>query len=575
MPLDPRTPVLVGVGQYLHRAQGLDDALEPVDLMAEARVRPPPTPASAVSPPSTRCGSSARCRGGTATRRGCIAERLGLDAARAGLHDGGRQHARRRWSTAPRSRCRRRLDLAILAGGEAWRTRMRARKAGRHLDWAKAPEDQPPVLIGEELDDEPPGRDRARASSCRCRSTRCSRPRCGPPPGASPDEHLGAIAELWARFSAVAADNPYAWIRDAKTRRGDPHAVAPSNRMIGLAVPQVHELQQRRRHGARRSIMCSVEKARALGVPEDRWVFPHAGTDCHEHQFVSNRDTFARDAGHRLGGGRALELAGIGIDDVDVVDLYSCFPSAVQLGAAALGLDLDRQLTRTGGLAFAGGPWNNYVMHAIATVMQRPARPPGRDAAWCGPTAATPPSTPSACTRPSRRPAAFRHESPAGRDRRAAPAASWPSRPTPPGPATIEAYTVMHARDGAPGAGDRHVPAGRRPPGVGHLGRRRRHARRCSRASGSAPRPRSPTTGRFGSSDSATGTACHSVRRRVGMRCWSAVSSDQAIPPRPTTATPASPPAPSATHSGSRATSWCPPTAGASCSAAARAAPTR
>ena len=31
------------------------------------------------------------------------------------------------------------------------------------------------------------------------------------------------ISELWARFSAVAADNPYAWIRDAQDRRGDPH----------------------------------------------------------------------------------------------------------------------------------------------------------------------------------------------------------------------------------------------------------------------------------------------------------------------------------------------------------------
>ncbi|MEZ5257687.1 MAG: hypothetical protein R2705_12570 [Ilumatobacteraceae bacterium] len=41
-----------------------------------------------------------------------------------------------------------------------------------------------------------------------------------------------------------------------------------------------------------------------------------------------------------------------------------------------MGLDLGGQLTRTGGLTFAGGPWNNYVMHAIATMVSdlRPAR---------------------------------------------------------------------------------------------------------------------------------------------------------------------------------------------------------
>ena len=64
----------------------------------------------------------------------------------------------------------------------------------------------------------------------------------------------------------------------------------------------------------------------------------------------------------RIGGRRALDLAGVGIDDVALVDLYSCFPSAVRAGAAPLGLELGSQLTRTGGLSFAGGPWNNYVM---------------------------------------------------------------------------------------------------------------------------------------------------------------------------------------------------------------------
>ena len=74
-----------------------------------------------------------------------------------------------------------------------------------------------------------PGRRRARPS----RNTRSS------------------ISELWSRFSEVAAGNPYAWIRDGQDRRGDPHVTArqPDDR---APVPEVHELEQRRRHGARR-----------------------------------------------------------------------------------------------------------------------------------------------------------------------------------------------------------------------------------------------------------------------------------------------------------------------------------
>jgi len=57
------------------------------------------------------------------------------------------------------------------------------------------------------------------------------------------------------------------------------------------------------------------------------------------------------------------------VDDIAHIDLYSCFPSAVQVGAESLGLGEDRQLTQTGGLTFAGGPLNNYVMHSIATMV--------------------------------------------------------------------------------------------------------------------------------------------------------------------------------------------------------------
>jgi len=69
-----------------------------------------------------------------------------------------------------------------------------------------------------------------------------------------------------------------------------------------------------------------------------------------------------------------INLTGMGVDDMDLVDVYSCFPSAVQIAARELGLpigDAERPLTVTGGLTFAGGPWNNYVSHSIATMAEK------------------------------------------------------------------------------------------------------------------------------------------------------------------------------------------------------------
>ena len=81
-------------------------------------------------------------------------------------------------------------------------------------------------------------------------------------------------------------------------------------------------------------IVASVERARDLGIPTDRWVFPWAGTDAHDHWFVSNRWDLASSPAIGIAGQACLELAGVGVDDLAHVDLYSCFPSAVQIAAA-------------------------------------------------------------------------------------------------------------------------------------------------------------------------------------------------------------------------------------------------
>jgi acetyl-CoA C-acetyltransferase len=221
----------------------------------------------------------------------------------------------------------------------------------------------------------------------------------------------------------------------------------PSNRMIGFPYPKYmnsnNDVDQ-----AAALILCTAERAQWLGVPRDRWVFPVAGADGHDHYFVSERADLHSTPAVGVLGKTVLDLAAMTIDDVELVDLYSCFPAAVQAGAAALGLALDRQLTRTGGLSFAGGPWNNYVMHAIATTVQDlRAQPDARALVWgnggfltkhsLGIYAATPPGD------------AFRREQPQDVID-ALPRRQLADVAEAAGPATVEAYTVMHDRDGSP-----------------------------------------------------------------------------------------------------------------------------
>ena len=197
--------------------------------------------------------------------------------------------------------------------------------------------------------------------------------------GESPDDHRRRIGELWAQFSAVAADNPNAWSREKLTAE-QIWQPSPKNRMISWPYTKLMNSNNMVDQGAA-LILTSVEKATYLQIPRERWVFPYAGADSHDTSAIGERAEFHTSPAIRVAGKRALELAGADIDDMDLVDVYSCFPSAVQVAANELGLpigDPNRPLTVTGGLTFAGGPWNNYVTHSIATMAEHLTSEPGR-----------------------------------------------------------------------------------------------------------------------------------------------------------------------------------------------------
>ncbi|MCB0922950.1 MAG: acetyl-CoA acetyltransferase [Mycobacterium sp.] len=370
MSLDPRTPVLVGAGQVNQRE--VNPAVEPVDLMAAA-AREAADPRVLAAVDSIRVVNLLSWR---------YRDPGLLLAARIGAPEAATQYSGIGGNT-PQSLVNQacvdiqqgRADVVLLAGGETWRTRMRLRARGIRPDWTRQDESVPvPLGAGTDVPMAGPAEDRIgldRPSFIYPLFEQALRIAAGE----SVADHQRRVGDLWAGFSAVAADNPHAWVRDRMSAEQIAQPT-PDNRMISWPYPKLMNSNNMVDQAAV-VILTSAEKAQRLQIPPDTWVFPHAGTESHDTYLIGERRDLHRCPAIRIAGRRVLELAGVGVDDLDFVDLYSCFPSAVQVAARELGLPLDRPLTVTGGLTFAGGPWNNYVMHSIATMADVLRRHPG------------------------------------------------------------------------------------------------------------------------------------------------------------------------------------------------------
>src|SRR5438270_7402670 len=452
MALDPRTPVVVGVAQTLRRPEEPATATAPVDMMADALGLAADD--SGVGTALLHRADSVRIAAVLSWRYtdpgALVAARLGITPRQTVVTTTGGNSPQMLLNDTALAIQRGDAEVALMAGAEAMYTRLRARKVKAWLDWEQQPADaEPSQLLG---DDRPGVSDDEMARSIMLpiqvypvfeNALRAAA-------GKSIEEHQRKIASLWSRFSAVAARNPHAWSRQERTA-DEIATVTADNRWIGFPYTKAMNANLDTDQSAA-VIMCSVEAARAARVPEEKWVFPWSGADAHDHWFVSERADLHSSPAIRLAGRAALELAGIGIDDVAHVDLYSCFPSAVQIGAAELGLGLDepgRPLTVTGGLSFAGGPGNDYAMHSIAAMVEVLRADPGSKGmvtalGWY----ITKHSVGVYSTEPP--PDGFRHARPQA-DVDALPRREAVADHD--GPVTIESYTVMHERDGQPAIG--------------------------------------------------------------------------------------------------------------------------
>ena len=389
MTLDPRTPVVVGVGQSAER---IDDAyyraMSGVELAAAgARAALDDCGADVAKVAATIdtvagvrqfeiSGPAEPVLGKSNNYPRSVANRIGADPGRAILEVVGGQGPQHLITELAGEIAAGRSDVALIFGSDATSTT-------RYF----APTDNRPdssETVDGSLEDRGHGLDRlvtrytvihglvdaptqyALLENARRAET-----------GLGPTEYLRRMGELFAPFTKVAADNPFAAAPVERTV-DELITVTESNRMISDPYPRLLVARDQVNQGAA-ALLMSVEAARRLGVPEDNWVYLHGHADLEEQPLLERPDL-----GHApsavLAVRAALAVAGIGIDDVATFDLYSCFP--VPVFNICDGMDIapddPRGLTLTGGLPFFGGAGNNYSMHGVAETVARMRSAPGQ-----------------------------------------------------------------------------------------------------------------------------------------------------------------------------------------------------
>jgi len=448
-----RRPVLVGVGQLVQRDGPLEEALSALEMSVAVAQRAASDAGGGrrlLERVDTLVMLNSFGRGpGNPVRP--LAEKLGAYPCRELITEAGGQIGVTAANAAAKWILRGKAEVVLLIGANDLRTRLRARRAGVTLPCSASGPGEPECL-GELR----PGHSKLEArygldtpsriyplfeNALRARR------------GLEVEQHTRRMAHLFSRFSEVAARNPYAWFPTARS----PEEIAtatPQNRMICFPYTKylnaiLHTDQ------AAALLLCSADAAQALGVPQDRWVYWWGGAQAQEEAwFASERPDLSRCPAMLDAHQATLERAGLGIEDVDLLDFYSCFPVAVELAAEQLGLaETDpRGFTVTGGLPYAGGPASAYCLHSLASMAEKLRLRPGSQGFLTGngwyltkhAASLWSSAPPQAALLENREPA-----TPASL-RRGLARAPVAIDPEPTGTGRVEAYTVVYDRGGAP-----------------------------------------------------------------------------------------------------------------------------
>jgi acetyl-CoA C-acetyltransferase len=442
--LPENTPVLVGAGEIIDRPQDPAHGLEPLALMEQALRRAEQDSGATLLTKLDSLSIVNQVTWHYENMPAQLAARLGTTPSHAIYGPVGGESPIRFLHEAAARIARGEIQAAAICGAEAQNTLAAARKFNIKLPWTPKPEKFDPPLRGADFVHAAalnmgtfmpvtiyPFYENATAAHW----------------GQTPAQAQQESGELWSAFSAVAAANPTAWLPRFHTPAEITTPTA-SNRLIAWPYTKLMVANPTVNQGGA-ILLTSLAAARAAGIPAEKCIYIYGGAAAAEPRDYLQRDTYhaspAQDAVLRA----AQSIAGRPFTEVE---LYSCFPCVPKMARRTLGLPPDMVPTVTGGLTFFGAPLNNFMTHAACAMVRR-LRETGGTGLLYGQgefvtkhhaviVSAEPPTHDTILTPSSVQPEADQARGPVP-----------PFSTTANGPATLESFTVIYDREGAPSHG--------------------------------------------------------------------------------------------------------------------------
>jgi acetyl-CoA C-acetyltransferase len=332
------------------------------------------------------------------------------------------------------------VDLALIVGAEALATVRRLKKAGAEPAWSYPPDEPRPFPMNLTFLPSEISHSVFEAYLTFALFDNARRAHLG----RGLEEHRARLGHLLAPLTEVAAGtgSVHAWFPIARSAE-EIVTATPGNRMVAYPYTKwmtaIMDVDM-----AAGLLLASAAKADSLGVPDAQRVYLRGSGYDQDPEHVAGHPDLWRSPAMASASQSALFGAGIGIDEVAHLDLYSCFASSICFALDALGLAEDdgRPVTQTGGLPYHGGPGSNYVTHSLAAMTETLRGDPGSFGLVSG---VGMHMMKHAYGLWSSRPGPM-----ASRPAPTRPGTATSVVDSPRGAATVATYAVLHGRDGAP-----------------------------------------------------------------------------------------------------------------------------
>jgi acetyl-CoA C-acetyltransferase len=377
VPIDPRTPCLIGVGKHTwHPGEvGEEGAPEPLAMWEQvARSAAAESGAGAALLEALDAIDIVYCQTWQYDDPPArLSDRLGASPERRHYSGIGGTTPQVLVQDAATRILAGDSDLAMIVGAEALATQRAFKKRGERPTYSFKPDERRPFPWEAPFNDSELAHELQQAWLTFAVFDNARRAHLG----IGLPEYRRRLGTMMVPMTTVAAANPDAWFRIERTA-DEVIGAGSDNRMVGYPYTKymvsIMDVDM-----AAAVVIASHERADALGVPKDQRVYLRGWCYATDPIYVAEHDEMWRSPAMQAASTEALRIAGVGVDDLAHLDLYSCFASSVNFARDALGIsDGDpRPLTVTGGLPYHGGAGSDYMTHSIATMAERLRADPG------------------------------------------------------------------------------------------------------------------------------------------------------------------------------------------------------